>query len=165
MKEKGYYLKEGTIASVVNSREMALDLIERISPKVSIKMHFCSILAKDYYQLKSRYLRRARTIKLPYEEITEEGLLMYAQVEGNLENLTKFNESLLNKNIFPKKFIFFDNNSIKLPYRMTLNDKFLTLLNEYKLDCNILEIIPFREKECFQITESTPINIYMQELD
>lgn len=165
LKERGFYLKEGTIASVVNSREMALDLIKKIAPHVSIKMHFCSIKAKDYYQLKSRYLRRARTIKLPHEEITEEGLLMYAQIEGNSENLTAFNDMLLTQHKIPEKFVFFEGDTIKMPYRMVLNGKFMSLLNEYKLDCKILEIIPFREKEYFQITESTPIKIFIQEQD
>ena len=163
LKERGFYLKEGSIASVVNSREMALDLINRVAPNVSIMMHFCSIKAKDYYQLKSRYLRRARTIKLPHEEITEEGLLMYAQIEGNFEILTKFHDMLLNKFDVPKNLILFEENTIKMPYRMVVNDKFISLLNEYKLDCTILEIIPFREKEYFQITESTPIKIFIQE--
>ena len=165
LKERGFYLKEGSIASVVNSREMALDLINRVAPNVSIKMHFCSIKAKDYYQLKSRYLRRARTIKLPHEEITEEGLLMYAQIEGNFEILTKFHDTLLNKLGVPKNLILFEEDTIKMPYRMVLNDKFISLFNEYKLVCNILEIIPFREKEYFQITESTPLNIFIQEQD
>ena len=165
LKERGFYLKEGSIASVVNSREMALDLINRVAPNVSIKMHFCSIKAKDYYQLKSRYLRRARTIKLPHEEITEEGLLMYAQIEGNFESLTKFHDTLLNKLGVPKNLILFEEDTIKMPYRMVLNDKFISLFNEYKLVCNILEIIPFREKEYFQITESTPLNIFIQEQD
>ena len=52
-----------------------------------------------------------------------------------------------------------------MPYRAVLNDKFVLLLDEYKLTCNILEIIPFREKEYFQITESTPIKIFLQEQD
>ena len=142
---------------------MALDLIKKVGPKVSIKMHFCSIKAKDYYQLKSRYLRRAITIKLPHEEITKEGLLMYAQIEGKRENLTTLNDLLLNKHKIPKKLVSFEGDTIKMPYRMVLREKFISLLNEHKLDCNIIEIIPFREKEYFQITESTPIKIFIQE--
>jgi pyruvate formate-lyase activating enzyme-like uncharacterized protein len=132
---------------------------------VSIKMHFCSIRAKDYYQLKSRYLRRARTIKLPHEEITKEGLLMYAQIEGKRENLTKINDLLINQLKIQKKSVVFDEDTIKMPYRMVLSKKFMSLLKEYDLNCNIIEIIPFREKDYFQITESTPINVFIQELD
>ena len=165
LKERGFYLKQGTVASVVNSREMALDFIKRMAPNVSIKMHFCSIRAKDYYQLKSRYLRRARTIKLPHEEITKDGLLMYAQIEGKRENLAKINDLLINQHKIPKKSIVFDENTIKMPYRMVLSKKFISLLSEYNLPCNIIEILPFREKDYFQITESTPINVFIQELD
>jgi len=165
LKERGFYLKQGTVASVVNSQEIALDFIKRVGPNVSIKMHYCSIRAKDYYQLKSRYLRRARTIKLPYEEITEEGLLMYAQIEGKRENLTKFNDLLINQYKIPKKSINFVENAIKMPYRMILSEKFISLLKKYNLDCKILEIIPFREEDYFQITESTPITVFKREQD
>jgi hypothetical protein len=165
LKERGFYLKKGTIASVVNSRKMALDLIKKVAPHVSIKMHFCSIIAKDYYQLKSRYLRRAKTIKLPHEEITEEGLLMYAQIEGNSEKLTEFNDLLLNQYQIPRKLILYEGDIIKLPYRMVTTEQFVSSLDEYKLDCNIIEIIPFREKAYFQITESTPIKIFIEELN
>ena len=57
LKEKGFRLKEGTLASVENSKEMALKLIKKLVNNVSIKIHFCTIRAKDYYQLKNRYLR------------------------------------------------------------------------------------------------------------
>jgi len=163
LKERGFYLKEGTIASVVNSREMALDLIQTVGPHVSIKMHYCSIRAKDYYQLKSRYLRRAKTIKLPHEEVTKEGLLMYAQIEGNKDNLALFHEVLLKHLKISLKLISFEGDVIKLPYRMILNDTFISILSEYNLECNIIEMIPFREKDYFQITESTPIKTFIQE--
>ena len=165
LKERGFYLKEGTVASVVNSREMAIDFIKRVGPNVSLKMHFCSIRAKDYYQLKSRYLRRARTIKLPHEEITKEGLLMYAQIEGKRENLVKFNDLLKNQHKVPKESIIFGENAIKMPYRMVLSKKLRSLLNECNLDCSIIEIIPFRKKDYFQITESTPIDVFIKEQD
>ena len=55
LKERGFKLKESSIASVENSRESALYLIQKIAPKTSIKIHFCSIRAKDFYQLKNRY--------------------------------------------------------------------------------------------------------------
>ena len=90
LKNRGYQLKRGSIASVVNSYEVAIDLMKNLSNKVSIKMHFCLIHSKDYYQLKNRYLRRAKNIKLPFEVITEEGLLMFAQIEGNRDDIEKF---------------------------------------------------------------------------
>ena len=65
----------------------------------------------------------------------------------------------------PKNLIVFEDDTIKMPYRMVLNDKFISLFNDYELVCNILEIIPFREKEYLKITESTPLNIFIQELD
>ncbi len=90
LKQKNFNLKEGTIASVVKSQESALDLIKDLNKHVSLQIHFCSTAAKDYFQLKNRYLRRAKNIRLSYEVITDEGLLIFAQLEGNKGDLDKF---------------------------------------------------------------------------
>ncbi len=163
LKERGFKLKEGTIASVVNSREFAFDLIKRLALKVSIKLHFCSIIAKDHYQLKNRYLRRARTIKLPYEDITEEGLLLYAQIEGEKRHLMRTHSILKSKFKISKKYVNFDGSIIKLPVQFALNEKFINLLDEYELNGYIVEIIPFRAPYT-QITEKTPIKVFKEDV-
>lgn len=163
LKRRGFSLKEGTIASVKYSKEMGLNLIKKMALKVSIKIHFCSIIAKDYYQLKNRYLRRARSIKLPYEQITDEGLLLYAQIEGDAKNLTNAYNMLLNYSMISRKSIFFNKRSIRLPVHIALNEKFISLLDEHQLKGYIIEKIPFRAPYS-QITEQTPIKIFKQEL-
>ena len=163
LKERGFRLKDGTIASVENSKEKALDLIKKLAPKTSIKIHFCTIRAKDYYQLKNRYLRRAKTIKLPYEEITEEGLLIYAILEGNEQN-TPYLKSLLQASFnIPDRHISITNDQIKLPYYYALTDDFIEFLEENKIEGFVEEIIPIRGEYC-QITERTPIEVFRKEL-
>jgi pyruvate formate-lyase activating enzyme-like uncharacterized protein len=163
LKERGFRLKDGTIASVENSKEKALDLIKKLAPKTSIKIHFCTIRAKDYYQLKNRYLRRAKTIKLPYEEITEEGLLIYAILEGNEQN-TPYLKSLLQSSFnIPDRHISINNDQIKLPYYYALTDDFIEFLEENKIEGFVEEIIPIRGEYC-QITERTPIEVFRKEL-
>jgi pyruvate formate-lyase activating enzyme-like uncharacterized protein len=154
LKERGFRLKDGTMASVLNSREMALELLKRMSQKVSIKLHFCTTSAKDHFQLKNRYLKRAKTIKLPYEEITEDGLLEYGQIEGNLKSLNNLYKIFLSDLRIPKKFISFEKDYITIPNHILYNKRFLQILEKFNLKGFHVEIIPFRGKYC-QITEKT----------
>lgn len=134
LKERGFQLKNGSIASVINSQETGLDLIRKIGAKVSIKMHLCSIRAKDYYQLKNRYIRRAKNIKLPYEVITEEGLLVFGQIEGDKKELDKFYKNLLFNLRIQNKFISYDEKNIKIPFYISIKDQVLSILEKYQLE-------------------------------
>ena len=163
LKSRGYQLKKGSIASVVNSHEVAIDLMKDLSNKVSIKMHFCLIRSKDYYQLKNRYLRRAKNIKLPFEVITEEGLLMFAQIEGNKDDLEKFSNILLTEMKLNKNLILFNGNDIKLPLYLSIDNQIISLFERFQLKGYIVEMIPFRQQKYQQITEKTPIKLFKEE--
>ncbi len=163
LKDRGFQLKKGSIASVVNSREFALALIRELGPKVSIKMHFCSIKAKDYYQLKNRYIRRAKNVKLPFEVITEEGLLIFAQIEGEKKELVNLHKNILSGLKTNEKLIIFDKKTIKLPFYIAINNQFLSLLENHKLKGYIIEMIPFRISKYQQVTEKTPIQLFKKQ--
>ncbi len=164
LRKKGFKLKEGTIASVENSSIFAKDIIKKIGPKVSIKLHYCSIIAKDYFQLKNRYYRRAYSIKRPYEDVTDEGLLIFAEIKGNIEPIGIFYDILKSKYKLEPPLIRLMKNKIHLPVKVTLNEDFISKLENLTLDCNIIETIPFRDDEYRQITESTPIRVFMREI-
>ncbi|MHA1466976.1 MAG: radical SAM protein [Promethearchaeota archaeon] len=165
LKEKGYTLKAGTIATVENSKEMAIELLEKLASKINIKLHFCTTRAKDHFQLKNRYLRRAEVIKLPYEEITPEGLLLFAQIEGSKGDLVKFHKSIKSNFKISEKLLKFNSNNIKLPVKFALKESFILLLDKQNnLNSYIIETIPFRAKYS-QITEKTPIKVFKQEVD
>ncbi|MFX0002270.1 MAG: radical SAM protein [Candidatus Hodarchaeota archaeon] len=160
LKERGFKLKEGSMASVVDSRETAINLIRKIGPKVNIKMHFCSIRAKDYHQLKNRYLRRAKNIKLPFEVITEEGLLLYAQIEGEEKNLAKFYEKIISDLKIYDKLLNYDKKFVKMPFYIAIENPVIKLIEKYELRGFIIETTPFREIKYQQITEKTPITVF-----
>lgn len=164
LKERGFKLKKGSIASVENSNEMALELLRKIYNKVSLQIHVCPIRAKDYWQLKGRYLRRAKSIKKPYEDVSEEGLLLYAQIEGNVEALKELEDFLLNEIRIPQKYVYFDKKHIKMPLAFALEKEFIELLEKRKLKGFVVEITPFREEDYCQITEKTPIKVFKQEM-
>ena len=163
LKNRGYQLKQGSVASVVNSHEAAIDLMKDMSNKVSIKMHFCPIHSKDYHQLKNRYLRRAKNIKLPFEIINEDGLLMFAQIEGNIDDLDKLNNCLLSELKINKDLILFNGKNIKLPLDLSIKHQFISLLENLQLKGYIVEMTPFRKQKYQQITEKTPIKLFKKE--
>ncbi|MFW9826375.1 MAG: radical SAM protein [Candidatus Thorarchaeota archaeon] len=163
LKIRGFNLKKDSIAAVMNSKETAIELLRKLGPQVSLKMHFCSIRAKDYYQMKNRYYRRANNIRLPYEVITEEGLLLYSQIEGSAKKLEEFHAILLSSLKIPEKYIFFNNKEIKVPFYFSIEDNFISLLEEYDLKGYVIEITPFRESKYQQITEKTPLKLFKEE--
>ena len=164
LKQRNFRLKEGTVASVENSKEKGLDFIKEIASKVSIKLHFCSIIAKDYWQLKERYLRRAKAIKEAYEDISDEGLLLYAQIEGNSQILSELVRKMLYKLKIPKNLISFKGNLIKFPIKVALKKRFTKLLEKLPLKTYILETTPFKEDKYRQITEKIPIEVFKKEI-
>lgn len=163
LKEKGFELEEGSIASVKNSKNFAMELLDDINKKTSIKIHFCTIRAKDYYQLKNRYLRRAKSVHYPYEVITHDGLLLFGQIEANMQDLSSLKLKLLSNFKIPSKMISFELDKIKLHPEIILKDEFIDFLEEHQLSGFIIEMIPFRGKYA-QITEKTPLRIFKQEI-
>ncbi len=164
LKDRNFKLEPGTIASVENSKKWAIQLVKDIAPKVSIKIHFCTIKAKDYWQLKERYLRRAKTIKLPYEQVTSEGLLLFAQIEGEKKDIKEFYTILLNEINIPKNFLSYQETNIKLSIAFAIEESLINLLTQKNLKGYAVEMTPFREEKHQQITEKTPIMLFKEEM-
>ena len=165
LKERGYFLQNGSIASVKNSKKAALDLIHKVVNKVNLKIHLCSVLTKDFWQLSMRYNRRARSIKRSFEKITEEGLLIYASVEGNEQKLELIKNFLIVDMKIPQKLFEVRNNEIDFSVSLALNENFQEFALNYSLKINIIETTPFIEKRYRQITEKTPIDVFKDELE
>jgi len=121
-------------------------------------------IAKDYWQLRERYLRRAKTIKLLYEEITRDGLLLYALIEGEKKDIKAFCDLLLSELKIPQNFISYETTNIKLPIKFAMEELFMELLIQHNLQGYIIEMTPFREEKYQQITEKTPIRLFKEEM-
>jgi pyruvate formate-lyase activating enzyme-like uncharacterized protein len=82
LKQRGFALKEGSMAAAKNSEESALKLVEWAkSEGIELPIHFCSSSTKDAVQTSKRIRRRGKNVVRPYEEITGEGLLSKYRVE------------------------------------------------------------------------------------
>lgn len=80
LKERGYEVKDDISSAVAGSRELALRMLET---DVDIPIHFCSSSFKDRIQLRRRILRRAERVSLPFDLITEEGMLYKGIIEAD----------------------------------------------------------------------------------
>ncbi|WP_136717468.1 radical SAM protein [Halorientalis salina] len=80
MKEQGYELKDGHMSAVEGSREEILDVMGDHE-----KVYFCTSVFKDAAQHRRRLKRMARTIRRPFDEVTDDGTLVYgkAMVDGD----------------------------------------------------------------------------------
>ena len=65
---------------VKGSEEAGLELVRWASrEKLRITVHYCPAAYKDRVQLRARLLRKALRLRRPYEEVTSEGMLLYAE--------------------------------------------------------------------------------------
>ena len=76
LKRHGLMLDPDTIASVQGSEAEAIELLEWAAAETILNIHYCPLALKDGTQLRNRFLRRAKNVAKPFEQITEEGLLV-----------------------------------------------------------------------------------------
>ncbi len=87
LKQRGYSLEDGEMSAVKGSEGTALSIIKWARTEgISIPIHYCPSCVKDSIQTKKRFLRRARNVRRPYEEIFEDGLVGRVQVRMRASN-------------------------------------------------------------------------------
>lgn len=74
MQEQGFELQEGHMSAVEGSKEAILDVMgdhERV--------YFCTSVFKDAAQHRNRLKRMARNLRRPFDEVTDDGTLVYGK--------------------------------------------------------------------------------------
>ncbi len=74
MQEQGFELQEGHMSAVDGSKEEILDVMgdhERV--------YFCTSVFKDAAQHRNRLKRMARNLRRPFDEVTDDGTLVYGK--------------------------------------------------------------------------------------
>jgi pyruvate formate-lyase activating enzyme-like uncharacterized protein len=82
LKSRGYATVDDTSSSALGSREVAQALDYD-------KLHFCSSRFKDAIQLRERFKRIAKKGARYFDEITDDGTLVYGFIEGSCTGLLK----------------------------------------------------------------------------
>lgn len=84
MKEQGYELRDNHMSAVEGSHDV-LDVMGEHD-----RVYFCTSVFKDAAQYRNRLKRMARTIRRPFDEVTDDGTLVYGKTwlsEGELQTL------------------------------------------------------------------------------
>jgi len=81
MKSKGFVLE----SDLSNAVEGSSDIANRIVPGAG-KMHFCSSTYKDAVQLRERLIRIARNVARDFDEITDDGTIIYGEITCRSDN-------------------------------------------------------------------------------
>jgi len=82
LKNHGYVTIDDTSSAALGSREVAETLDYD-------KLHFCSSRFKDAIQLRERFKRIAKRSARNFDEITDDGTLVYGLIEGDCAGLLK----------------------------------------------------------------------------
>ncbi|MEF8826160.1 MAG: radical SAM protein [Halapricum sp.] len=82
MQEQGYELREGHMSAVDGDREEILDVMGGHE-----KTYFCTSVFKDAAQHRRRLKRMARNVRRPFDEITDDGTLVYGKTTADPEHL------------------------------------------------------------------------------
>lgn len=101
LRRRGFDVKNDISNAVKGSEELALSLLEEAPAGLSV--HYCSASFKDSVQLRRRIARRARSIKRPFDIITEDGTIEMGIVEAR--NPEKIADILAERFDIPKRYL------------------------------------------------------------
>ena len=161
MLKRGFLLKEGTAATVKGSQELAKKIFDQLPGRYTISVHFCSTSLKDGTQLRNRYKRRAESIQYPYEEVTNDGTLLYLRIKGESDTIEQLYKRLRKRFRIPRKMMKITQEIketyLDLPWFLTEEKTFLAILKRFEVEAGVYEILPFRRENLFEVCEYTPI--------
>ena len=136
LQERGYCLVSDAIAAVKGSREAADAFINEFKPRGGLSVHFCPAALKDGIQIRNRYIRRANHIKREFEEVSEDGTLVFLRIKGIAAEIKRLITELTKEAGIPKSMYDYDalKGIIDLPAVLGEDESFIELLNDYKIE-------------------------------
>ncbi len=108
---RGFVLESDTSNAVAGSLEHAKAALSTCK-----KAHFCSSSYKDAVQLRKRLQRIAKNTGREFDEVTEDGTLMYGVIEGEDRMAREMVEKLLQELEVPKELFETKENSIEIAW-------------------------------------------------
>jgi pyruvate formate-lyase activating enzyme-like uncharacterized protein len=151
LRRKGFKLDSDTIASVQNSEEMAIELLEWSAKETSLNIHYCPLSLKDGIQLRNRFIRRAKNVVKPFERISKEGLIVKGTITPLANcNLLDIRELLLNEYLIPPDQIWVNEVKGRIETSSQIARRLANRLKAQGLSIGIVEEYPIATR--FQVS-------------
>ena len=98
---------------------------------------------------------------MPYEEISQDGCLLYLRIEGSPRTIEKLYRELRDESEIPSKMMGYDpvKGVLDLPEFLAENKDFIHQISEFHIKAGIYEVLPFRDPKLAEIREYTPVII------
>jgi len=103
--EMGFVCKDKLSYAIKGSSEMARGLIKKIKKEFpELNIHYCTAKLKDAVQLANRIKIRAQSIRMPFDIVDEEGMLVRGVVYAGKESVEKIRKQFK----IPESMIAYD---------------------------------------------------------
>jgi pyruvate formate-lyase activating enzyme-like uncharacterized protein len=151
LKQHGLLLDPDSIASVQRSETEAIELLEWVAAETTLNVHYCPLALKDGPQLRNRFLRRAKNVAQPFEQITEEGLLVKGVIKPSSGfSLAKAVEIVIRIAGISKNDFWVNENRGQIETTTTLVKRFAKQLKAKGFTIGIVEEYPIARR--FQVS-------------
>ena len=151
LKQHGLLLDPDSIASVQGSEAEAIELLEWAAAETTLNIHYCPLALKDGTQLRNRFLRRAKNVAKPFEQITEEGLLVKGVIKPSSGlSLAKTVEIVLGISGISNGDFLVNENRSQIETTTTLVKRFSKQLKAKGFSIGIVEEYPIASR--FQVS-------------
>ncbi len=143
LKQRGLQLDPDTMTAVQGSEEEAITLLEWATTETQLNVHFCPLSLKDGIQLRNRFRRRAKNVAKPFEQITEEGLLLKGIITPppNI-SLIALSKILLNEYQIPLDQFWINESLGRIETSTTIVHRLVNQLKVKKIQVGIAEEYP-----------------------
>jgi pyruvate formate-lyase activating enzyme-like uncharacterized protein len=78
-------IKMGFVPSEENQAAVGSKQVANFMDDYKVPVYFCSSSSKDSIQLRERFKRKAHRVARPFDEITEDGTLVYGVITGSID--------------------------------------------------------------------------------
>jgi pyruvate formate-lyase activating enzyme-like uncharacterized protein len=147
LKKRGYALKNDESNTVMGSAEIAKRVFEAGCSDGGARMNFCSSRFKDAVQLRLRLLRTAQQFARPFDEITDDGTIVFGRIktpDAFLNEMIAF----LQENELPEEAYFVNSEKNIIEIASGIVEELAIIFNQNKTDFEniqlwIIEQYPF----------------------
>jgi pyruvate formate-lyase activating enzyme-like uncharacterized protein len=91
LKARGYVYRDDVSYAAKGSEEVAKEILKHCD---GVPVRFCSSRFKDAVQMRERLKRIAKNVARAFDEVSEEGTIIYGVISGNLKAAVKILENL-----------------------------------------------------------------------